>query len=62
MSIWLICKAVLLAVIVLLTIPFAICLFLAIWGKSFALVLDRDCWLVRIKRPLVRRMITRFLV
>jgi len=62
MSIWLICKAVLLAVVVLLTIPFAICLFLALWGKSFALVLERDCWLARIKRPLVRGIITRFLV
>jgi len=56
------CKAVFLAVIVLITIPFAICLFLALWGKSFALVLDKDCWLARVKKPLLRGMIARFLV
>ena len=62
MSIWLICKAVLLAVVVLLTIPFAVCLFLALWGKSFALVVERDCWLARIRVPFFRGMISRFLV
>ncbi len=62
MSIWLMCKAVFLAVIVLITIPFAVCLCLAFWGKNFALVLDKDCWLARIKKPLFRGMIARFLV
>ncbi|MDQ5890986.1 MAG: hypothetical protein QG604_860 [Candidatus Dependentiae bacterium] len=62
MSIWLMCKAVVLAAVILVTIPFVFCLFLALWGNSFALVIDKDSQLARIQRPVIRGMIARFLV
>ncbi len=47
MSIWLACKAVLLAALILVTIPFVVCLFLALWGNSFVFVVDKESWLAK---------------
>jgi hypothetical protein len=61
MSIWLIVKAAVLAALVLVTIPFALCLFFALWGKSFVLVIEKDSWLARVRQPLIRGVVARFL-
>jgi len=61
MSIWLILKAAVLAALILVTIPFALCLVLALWGKSFVLVVEKDSWLAKVRQPLIRGMVMRFL-
>ncbi|MEI7580682.1 MAG: hypothetical protein WCJ17_02690 [bacterium] len=61
MSIWLILKAAVLAALILVTIPFVLCLFLALWGKSFVLVVEKDSWLAKVRQPLIRGMVMRFL-
>jgi len=59
MSIWLLCKAVVLAAVILVTIPFVICLFIALWGNSFALAVDKDSWLARFERSVIGRRFAR---
>gem|GEM_PF-4896490 len=61
MSIWLVCKAVLLAVMVLVTIPLVLFLFIPLWGGSCLLVVERDSWLAKVKQPFVQRVVCRFL-
>jgi len=61
MSIWLIIKAAVLAALILVTIPFVLCLFLAFWGKSFVLVVEKDSWLAKVRQPLIRGVVMKFL-
>lgn len=61
MSIWLPCKAVLLTILVLVTIPFVLFLLVALWGRSCTLVIERDSWLARVRRPAIQGLVERFL-
>ncbi len=59
MSIWLACKALVLTAVILVTIPFVVCLFLALWGNSFVLAVDKDSWLARLYGSAIRQRIAR---